>query len=311
MVPTLVPAISVSTESASISIAIEPPTGSISNLTVKLKRTLKRKAYVLVPEAPYPTSALFLTPREPQPIVNKSEQRVLLPLQENCKVPESRTIAKLPTLSEIGISIPTTVRRPGSFIVHSIIPGNPPIAEEAPSIKRPVKPTTTRTSKRTGNCVTGQVITKASIAKLKFNKSKTSQPKPTVVASTSTQPEVQPAPPPMEPSETTNISLSTQLDSVAASIQEEGLKTSLPESQLVPPVMEPSGTTNSTQLDSAAVGIQGEDLKVSLPESQPVPPATELSETNVFSSIQIFVTGFICELFSRLSQQVSELLYIL
>jgi hypothetical protein len=205
-----VPDATVSIPAENGSIVVQPPTNNTPELTVK--RTLKRKAYVLVPPAPYRlpgqgshshrgsqansvTSALSVIRDELQPTVNRPEQTV-----PPSKVPKAPK-ASIPSLSDIGISVPTTVRKPGSFIIHT------PVATQ--STEHLVEPVNPRTKpSHVGNPVTAQVITKGSIAKLKFNKSSVKQTpsssnNTTTVASTDTKggrkhpnlPQSQPTPP--------------------------------------------------------------------------------------------------------------------
>ena len=264
MESTPVPEVTISISAENDPIVDEPPANNTPELTVK--RTFKRKVFVLVPPAPYrlrgqgshshrrsqansSISAPSVTRDELQSTVNRPKQ-IALPSQVNSKVPypfrgqgshshrKSRTssstsaplvtrnelqptvnrpklhsqvnskVSKAPivastlSLSDIGISIPTTVRKPGSFIIHTphIIPQ---------STERLVGSVNPRTKPlHVGNPVTAQVITKGSIAKLKFNKSKV-KPTPssskdtTIVASIDIQggckppilPQPQPTPP--------------------------------------------------------------------------------------------------------------------
>ena len=244
---TLVPDATVSVSTGNCPIIAQPPTNSMPEIIVK--RATKRKAYVLVPRAPYryrfpdqdsdtrrgnqansSASAPLETQVEVQHPLDSHEQRTPpLQVQVNCEA----TILKPSTLSlsDIGISIPTTVRKPGSFIMHTpqIIPHNRILAEETASTERlakPVNPPTTRPYKppHVANPVTAQVITKGSLAPLKFNKSKPSKVRSMssfsndtiIVASTSTQgssslPQLQPTPPPVPLPEAANVSSSTEL----------------------------------------------------------------------------------------------------
>lgn len=242
MESTLVPDATVPVSVETCPIVVQPPTNSMPELTIK--RTMKRKAYVLVPPAPYPlrlprqgchnnlrsqansstsvplvirdelqftvnkpeqrappsqmdgeshsnrrskanssTSVSLVTRNEPQPTVNRPEQRLS---QVDGKVPPK-------TLSDIGISVPTTVRRPGSFIIHTF----PQVRTRTQSTEHIMEPVNPRTkSPYVGNPVTAQVITKGSTKKslssLKFKKSKakstpSSSNKTAVVTSTDTQ----------------------------------------------------------------------------------------------------------------------------
>lgn len=177
---------SISAENAPI--VVQPPTNNTPELTVR--HTMKRKVYVLVPPAPYrriqansSTSELLITRDELQPSVNRPEQRVS-PSQVDAEVPKAPTTASTPSLSDIGISIPTTVRKPGPYIIHAL----PHVITQ--SIENLVEPVNPRTKPlHVGNPVTAQIITKGSIAALKFKKSK-AKPTPsssnntTIVAST-------------------------------------------------------------------------------------------------------------------------------
>ena len=220
MESTLVPDAAVSISAENDPIVVQPPTNNTPELTVK--RTMKRKAYVLVPPAPYrlpgqgshshrksqanaSTSAPLVTRDELQPTINRPEQRVPPSQVDGVdgKVSKAPTTASIPSLSDIGISIPTTVRKPGSFIIHTL-----PHVITQPSEQK-VEPVNPRTKPpHVGNPVTAQVITKGSIATLKFKKSKvkptpSSSSNTTIVASTDTQggrkppnlPQSQPAPP--------------------------------------------------------------------------------------------------------------------
>lgn len=221
-------------------VVVHPPTSIMPNSADTRKR--KRRPYVLVPPAPYrlpsqgsdsqrrtqavsSTSALSSTQHGPQHMVNRPEQRVPS-LQEKLNVPKALTTFKPSnqTLSDIGISIPTTVRKSGSFIIHTheIIPRDE-VPAQMPPTERPLQSFTARISKppHVANPVTAQVITKKRpMSGFKINKTKptTSKPPPsssndTTVFSTSTQEvgrkpsllESQPAPPPISPSEIANV----------------------------------------------------------------------------------------------------------
>ena len=232
----LVPDTTVSVSAENGPIVVQPPTNNMPELTVK--RTMKRnKAYVLVPPAPYrlsdkgshsdrrsqansSTSALLVTRDELQLTVNRPEQGVP-PSQVDGKVPKALTIASTPSLSDIGISIPTTVRKPGSFIIHT-----PHITQ---SIGHPVEPVNPRTFNPplVANPVAAQSIIKGSYGTLKFNKSKDkstsiSSNNTTIVTSTDTQggcklpnlPQSQP-PPPMSLPELSNALSESTLQSIA------------------------------------------------------------------------------------------------
>ena len=225
--------VSISVENGPI--AIQPPTNNTLELAVK--RTMKRKAYVLVPAAPYrlldqgshshqrsqtnsSISALLVTRDKCQPTVNRPEQRVL-PSQVDGKVSKAPIITSTPSLSDIGISIPTTVRKPGSFIIHT-----PHVTQSIEHLVEPVNPRTFRPP-HIANPVAAQSITKRSIATFKFNKFKV-QPKSlssndtSDVASTDTQggrkspnlPQSQPAPP-MPLPEATNAFTELTAQSIA------------------------------------------------------------------------------------------------
>lgn len=213
---TLVPDSTESISAENGPIVVRPPTNHTPELTV---RHMKREVYVLVPPAPYrlpgqgsrshrksqaksSTSKLFVSQDEIQPTVNRPEQRVT-PSQEDGKVPKAPTTAHSPSLSDIGISIPTIVRKPGSFIMHTL----PHIITQSnENLVEPVNPRTKPL--HVGNPVTAQVITKASIGALKFKRSQV-KPTPsssnntTIVASTDIKggrnspnlPQSQPAPP--------------------------------------------------------------------------------------------------------------------
>lgn len=200
--------VSVSTDNRPI--GVQSPTKNVPEITVK--RTMKTKVYVLVPRAPYryrfldrdsdthqrsqadaSTSALSVTRDELQHTVNGHEQRVPR-LQVNCKVPKASTILKpsTPSLSDIGISIPTTVRKPGSFVIHT--PQVTPRNRIPERLVEPIMPPITRPSRppHVSNPVTGQVITKGSLAPFKFTKSipskiSSSANNHTIVAKPSTQ----------------------------------------------------------------------------------------------------------------------------
>lgn len=297
-------------------VVVQPPTNSMPEFTVK--HTMKRKAYVLVPPAPYrfrlshqgshnnrriqanSSTSVPLVIQELQPTVNKPEQRVppsqvdnkshsnrksqansstsvplvirdgLQPtidkteqrmppsqhvdveghsnwrsqansstsvplmtgdeLQRTVNMPEQRPSqvdGKVPiTPSDIGISIPTTVRRPGSFIIHTF---PHVIAQSTGHIVEPVNPRTK--SPHVGNPVTAQVITKGStkksISTFKFKKSKvkstpSSSNNTTVVANTDTQggpkssrlPQPQPQPKPSMPNPEVSSNDVTELASL-------------------------------------------------------------------------------------------------
>ena len=204
--------VSISVENGPI--VVQPPTNNTPELAVK--RTMKRKAYVLVPAAPYrldqgshshqrsqtnsSTSALLVTRDKPQPTVNRPERRVL-PSKVNGKVSKAPTIASTPSLSDIGISVPTTVRKPGSFIIHT-----PHVTQSIEHLVEPVNPRTFRPL-HIANPVAAQSITKKPITALKFNKLKVqpaslSSINSPIMASTDTQggrkspnlPQSQPAP---------------------------------------------------------------------------------------------------------------------
>jgi hypothetical protein len=220
-------------------VVVQLPTKGVPEVTVK--RTMKTKVYVLVPPAPYryrfldqdskthqrsqadsSSSALLVTRDELQHTVNGHEQRVP-PSQVNYKVPKAPTILKpsTPSLSDIGISIPTTVRKPGSYIIHTpqVIPRNR-IPER---LVEPIMPPTARPSRppHVSNPVTAQVITKGSLAPFKFTKSipskiSPSSNNPTVVANPSTQedpslPQEQPTLPPAPLPRAANVLASTEL----------------------------------------------------------------------------------------------------
>ena len=167
---TLVPEATVPVSTEIGPIVAHPPTRDMPELSVK--PTMKRRVYVLVPPAPYAlphhsnrrnqanssTSVPLVTQDEPQSTVNRPEQEVP-PSQVDDKVPK--------TLSDIGISIPTTVRKPGSFIIHTL----PHITTQ--STEHLMKSVIPRAkTPHVGNPVTTQVITKGSISTLKFKKSK-------------------------------------------------------------------------------------------------------------------------------------------
>lgn len=201
MESTLVPDATVTISVETGPIAVQPRVNNMPELTVK--HTKKRRVYVSVPDAPYPlpspyhllrqgrqinrkrqenstTSVPLVTRDELQPEVNKPEQ----------SMPPSQVADKVPkTLSDIGISIPTTVRKPGSFIIHTL----PHVIKQ--STEHPVEPVNPRPKPpHVGNPVTTQVITKGlfSAHKLKFKKSKDKQTPSSsndtaTVASTDTQ----------------------------------------------------------------------------------------------------------------------------
>ena len=213
---TLVPDTTVSVSAENGPVVVQPPTNNTPEVTGK--RVMKTKAYVLVPPAPYPTpgqgshshrrsqansstSAPLVIRDVLRPTVNKPEQRVP-PSQVDGKVPKEPTMASTPSLSDISISIPTTVREPGPFIIHT----PHVITQSTEHLVEPVNPRTK--APHVGNPVTAQVITKGSMNTLRFKKSKT-KPTPsssnntTTVASTDTQggrkhpnqPQSQPTPP--------------------------------------------------------------------------------------------------------------------
>ena len=191
---------------------VQPPTNSMPELTVK--RTMKRKAYVLVPPAPYclsrqgshnnlrskansSTSVPLVIRDELRPTVNKPEQRVPPQMGESQLVTRnevqptaSQVDGKVPPkmLSDIGISVPTTVRRPGSFIIHTF-PQDRTRTQSTEHIMEPVNPRTK--SPHVGNPIT-KGSTKKSISSFKFKKFKakstpSSLNKTAVVTSTDTQ----------------------------------------------------------------------------------------------------------------------------
>ena len=198
---TLVPdgTVSVSTENG-------PP-------TKRVKRSMKTRAYVLVPDARYryrlpdqdddtrrrsqmnsSTSALSVTREEPQDTVERHEQRASpLQLEVNCEVPQAPILkSSALSLSDIGISIPTTVRKAGSFIIHTpqVVPRNGFFTEETVSTERLVEPVnpTARPSKppHVANRVTTQIITKRSLALPKFKHSEPSKVRPKLSSSNNT-----------------------------------------------------------------------------------------------------------------------------
>ena len=193
---TLVPT---ATLSISTPIVVQPPTNNTPELTVK--RTMKRKAYVLVPAAPYrlhglgsnshrrsqansSTTASLVTRDELQPKVNRPEQRVP-PSQVDGKVPKATTITSTPSLSDIGISIPTTVRKPGSCIIHT-----PHVTQSIEHLVGPVDPRAFKPPYVT-NPVAAQSITKKKpFAAFKISKVKltpSSSNNTTLVANTDNQ----------------------------------------------------------------------------------------------------------------------------
>ena len=169
-------------------IVVQPPTNNTPEPTVK--RSMKQKVFVLVPPAPYSLSGQGRRSHRSRasssisPVtVNKPESTS----QVDSNVLKAPSIASTPSLSDIGISIPTTVRKPGTYIMHTVPHVIPQITEH---LVEPVNPRTK--PPHVGNPVTAQVITKGSIATLKFKKSKV-KPTPsssnntTIVASTDTQ----------------------------------------------------------------------------------------------------------------------------
>ncbi|KAF8798182.1 hypothetical protein BYT27DRAFT_6922620 [Phlegmacium glaucopus] len=236
--------VSVSTECGPV--VVQPPTSTTAN-SVKGKR--KGKPYVLVPPAPYripsqgsdsqrrsqqaasSTSAPLSTQHGPEDMLDRPGRRVPS-LQEKLNAPKALTTFEpsTQTLSDIGISVPTTVRRSGSFIIHTrdVVPRDRTPAEGVSATERPVEPVkshTTRASKppHVANPVTGRIITRGSLSNLKFNKSNKSNKS----KATHSKP----------PPSSSNDSDAT---AVTSTNTQEGFKSTLPDPQLVPPPLSPS-----------------------------------------------------------------------
>jgi hypothetical protein len=158
------------------------------------------------------TSVPLVARDDLQPTVNSAEQRG----------PSSQVDAKVPkTLSDIGISIPTTVRKPGSFIIHTL----PHIITQA--TEHLVDLVTPRTKPpHVGNPVTAQVITKGSISTLKFKKS--------IVKSS--------------PSSSNNTAAVVSTDS-----QGDPKSSKLPQSQPKPPMPQPEVSNDVTELAAQSI----------------------------------------------------------
>jgi hypothetical protein len=221
LVPNTTPS-SISAETGLID--VQPPTNNTPEITVK--RTINR-AYVFVPAAPYrlpvqgshshrrsqanSTSALLVTGDEIQPTVKRPEHK-MPPLQVDGKVPKARTIASTPSLSDIGISIPTTVRKPGSFILHA-----PHVITQ--SIEHPEKFVNPTCKSTVGNPVRVQTLR---FSKLKKPTTSSSSKNTLIVANTDTQggvkspnlPQSQPTPP-MPLPEVSNAITEITLQSIA------------------------------------------------------------------------------------------------
>ena len=301
METTLVPDATVPVSDETGPIVVQPPTNNVPEPTVK--PTKKRKVYVLVPPAPYPlphhsdqrnqanspTPVPLVTRDELQPTVNKPEQRA----------PSSEVGGKvLKTLSDIGISIPTTVRISGSYIIHSL----PHIMTQ--STEHSMEPVNPRHKPpHAGNPVTAQVITKGStkpISTFKFNRSNKVNPTPsssnnatdtTVVASPYAQevpespklPQSQPKPPmplPEVSNDLTELAMQS-IVTVVASPDNQGSPKSpkLPQSQPKPPIPLPEVSNNVTEFAAhsfdtvvASPDAQGGPKSPKLPQSQPKPP---------------------------------------